>query len=106
MGKKQIHRGAEEWNAIIKEWESSGKTIRAWSEEKGLSCESLRRWRKRFGQAATKNHFIQVRQFLPVSLPRIRVLLRDSVEIELCGDPSEELLQRVVHVAIEEAHVS
>lgn len=38
---------AEKWQAIIKEYEASGQTLRAFSGQRGMKVEALRYWKNR-----------------------------------------------------------
>ena len=45
-----------EWSARIAECRSSGKAVKAWCAEQGISVQTYYRWEKRFVEKATQQH--------------------------------------------------
>ena len=42
-----VRRSAEDWRALVSEFEASGETMRAWSAARGFSPKTLSNWRSR-----------------------------------------------------------
>ena len=45
-----------EWSARIAECRNSGKAVKAWCTEQGISAQTYYRWEKRFVEKATRQH--------------------------------------------------
>jgi hypothetical protein len=108
--RRQKRRGADEWQELIADWKSSGKGKRAWCAECGVSCESLRRWAKRLHPNSKHGKFVEVsKPAISVSLGTtgaIRIMMKHDIVIELAETAGDELLKRVLAVALEAVHVS
>jgi hypothetical protein len=105
--RKQPRRNADRWSELIAEWRSSGKTRKAWCQERGIAYESLRRWVKRLRGSADRLPFVEIRKASqdPDAAEQARVRVGRRGDIELYGNISEELLRRVLRVMRETADV-
>jgi hypothetical protein len=55
---RQRHRREEEWRELVTAWKASGTTRRGWCAERGVSHESMRRWRKRLRDTVAGAGFV------------------------------------------------
>jgi hypothetical protein len=104
---KQVHRNAEQWQKLVEAWRASGMTRHAWCDEHDIAYESLRRWSKRLRSAPVDAQFVEIdlqSQKLDSSRGAWAKVHRDG-EVELYGEPSEELLRTVLTVIREAADV-
>ena len=43
-----VRRSSEDWRELVREFEASGETLKAWCGGRGLSTKTLSNWRSRF----------------------------------------------------------
>ena len=73
-----VRRGPEDWRRLVREFEASGETMRAWCAGRGFSPKTLSNWRSRLsGDGAPA--FVAV----PESGPPAAL----EVELDLGGGP-------------------
>ena len=47
-----VRRSSEDWRELVREFEASGETLKAWCAGRGFSSKTLSNWRRRFRSAA------------------------------------------------------
>ncbi len=100
---KQRHRSEEEWRGLVAEWKSSGKTRRAWCQDRGITYESLRRWTKRLRDAPRERSLVEITAGRATGAGTVGVRVTRNGDVELYGNLSVELLKGVLR-AMHEAY--
>ncbi len=72
-----VRRSAEDWRALVGEFEASGETLRAWCAGRGFSPKTLSNWRIRLRGDGPEPAFVAV----PDSVPPAAI----EVELDLGG---------------------
>jgi hypothetical protein len=91
------------WAGLIRQWEGSGITQRAFCQKRGISFWAFRSWRTKLrvqDQAASLAHFVE----LPVALSRptrpdgatLRISCPGGVMIETQGNIEPDLLAAII----------
>ena len=88
--------------SVMAEWEQSGKSARAFAEERGVDAERLYRWRRKLAPQAAAlrpvTSFVPVRVVEPHDESGVTVELRNGRAIRLRRGFDEMLFARVVAV--------
>ena len=51
----------DQWKALVKDWESSGKSANAWCQERSISINTFRYWKNKFfSQKIDKKAFTEI----------------------------------------------
>lgn len=65
-----VRRSAEEWRMIVRDFERSGLTQRAYADRHGIVLATLRWWVSRIGSGSRQEEAVE---FVPVELPLAKV---------------------------------
>ena len=60
-----VKRSAEDWGALVREFEASGETLKAWCAGRGFSPKTLSNWRCRLRGGGPEPAFVAVPESAP-----------------------------------------
>jgi len=98
-------RTPEQWAALVKEWEASGQSQRAFCAERGIGQSTLRYWRRRLQGETPSDAEISGARLVPVRVRAqgpsqggsdLRLVLGNGLRIEVAPGFDAATLQRVV----------
>ena len=89
-------RTREDWQALVKDWESSKQTQQAFCQERGLCYRQFNQWKSRFKQESLSEQENNVApQFVPIQLKTpaslvspsgVQVVLPNGIRIEVSSE--------------------
>ena len=95
--KKPSKRNTQEWRAIFSVWRESGESQRAFCRREGISISSFGYWHRKLKEDSGKQQIVKIHGLasLPTSSENTLTARSGSVQVDLSGNESEELLIRV-----------
>ena len=102
--KQQKQRSRADWQKIIRQWQKSGLSIRAFCRQHGISEPSFYQGRRRLAASSSRSRrkapgdpFVEVKlESLPVLPTSLEIILAQPPVLKVYGDCDEKLLEQTL----------